>query len=186
MVRTDSQDQIKRGNYMKLINEKDFKNNNYEYIWYACYGSNINYKRFMMYINGGKHASKTGCNDKSEPLEYRSYIIEHPIYFAGESKNWTGGMAFLDYKSTGKTYGKIYKIKKEQFKDIFEQENELYDTIILLGYIDKLPILTFTAKNKLNKLLNNPSINYKDIIIEGLRDLKVNLTEKELNSYLSN
>lgn len=139
-----------------------------------------------MYINGGKYASKTGCKDKSEPLAYRRYIIKHPIYFAGESKKWTGGMAFLDYRSFGKSYGKIYKIKYDQFKDTFEQENNLYDTIILLDYLDGLPVLTFTAKNKLNKSLNIPSDRYKNIIIEGLKDLKVNLTKDELNDYFKN
>ena len=30
------------------------------YVWYACYGSNINYDRFMLYINGdmnGKYST---------------------------------------------------------------------------------------------------------------------------------
>ena len=140
----------------------------------------------MRYINGGKYASKEGCQDKTEPIEYRKYIIKHPIYFAGESKNWTGGMAFLDYENSGTSYGKIYKIKSSQFKDIFKQEPKLYDTIVLLEYIDELPVLTFTAKNKLNNLLNNPSSKYKEIIAEGLKDLKYSLSKEEIDKYLSN
>lgn len=160
--------------------------NDEEYVWYACYGSNINYTRYMMYVNGGKYATKEGCQDKSEPVEYRKYIFNHPIYFAGESKIWTGGMAFLDYENKGKSYGKIYKIKMSQFKRIFEQENELYNAIVLLEYIDNLPVLTFTSKNKLNNLLNNPSNKYISIIKEGLYDLNYGLTENELTNYLKN
>ena len=38
---------------MKLIDKKYMdKYNNEDYVWYACYGSNINYKRFMHYIDG--------------------------------------------------------------------------------------------------------------------------------------
>lgn len=151
---------------------------NIEEVWYACYGSNINYNRLMLYINK--------CNDKSKPLEEKPFIINHPIYFACESNLWTGGMAFLDYQKEGKSYGKIYKIKISQFKDIYKQEPNYYDTIILLDYINNLPVLTFTSKNKLDAYLNNPSIKYKKVIMDGLKDLKYNLTEEEMNKYLSN
>ena len=172
---------------MELVDENSLREyNEEEYVWYACYGSNINYNRYMMYINGGKYATEEGCQDKSEPLEYRKYIFDHPIYFAGESRKWTGGMAFLDYENEGKSYGKIYKIKMSQFKTIFEQENELYNVIVLLDYIEDLPVLTFTSKNKLNNLLNNPSHRYTSIIKEGLNDLEYGLTENEINEYLRN
>lgn len=36
---------------MKLINKQYIeKYKNEDYVWYACYGSNINYERFMYYI----------------------------------------------------------------------------------------------------------------------------------------
>ena len=95
-------------------------------------------------------------------------------------------MAFLDYESDGKSYGKLYKIKIEQFMDIFKQEPKLYDAVVLLDYIDQTPVLTFTAKKKLNSLLNEPSDRYKNIIIEGLKELRYNLLDDELDIYLSN
>lgn len=68
----------------------------------------------MYYINvdiNKKYSTANGCKDKSLPLEERKYIFKHPIYFAGNSKRWSGGMFFLDYEYDGKSYGKIYKLK---------------------------------------------------------------------------
>ena len=77
---------------MNLLN-KDYlvKYDDNQYVWYACYGSNINYDRFMYYINGdinGKFSEFNGCKDKSLPLEVKQYIFKHPVYFAGISKRW--------------------------------------------------------------------------------------------------
>ena len=82
-----------------------------------------------------------GCKDKTIPLEERKYFFNHPIYFAGTSKVWGGGIAFLDYQHKGKSFGKIYKIKMNQFKGILAQELrcKLYNAIILVDYVDKLP-----------------------------------------------
>ena len=58
---------------MEIISKQDIdKYNREDYVWYACYGSNINYERFMYYINGdkkGKYSTINGCEDKSEPIE---------------------------------------------------------------------------------------------------------------------
>ncbi len=96
---------------MKLIDKKYMdKYNNEDYVWYACYGSNINYKRFMHYIDGditGKYSATNGCIDKSEPTEERPYIFDCPIYFAGIVK---GGMVedllFLIMNILAKVMGK--------------------------------------------------------------------------------
>lgn len=177
---------------MKLISKKELsKFSDEEYVWYACYGSNINYKRFMYYINGdenGKLSTIGGCIDKTQPVEERKYIFNHPIYFAGKSKRWSGGMAFLDYENTGKGYGKIYKIKMSQFKGILEQEQRctLYNAILILGYIDEIPVFTFTSKHKLKHKLNQPSEKYIDVIKDGLLDLYSELDESTINKYLMN
>lgn len=178
---------------MKII-DNDFINkiNNDDYVWYACYGSNINFERFMYYINGDKsekYSTSKGCEDKSLPIEYRKYIFDCPIYFAGNSKRWNGGgFAFLDYENKGKSYGKIYKLKMSQFKDILEQEQrcKLYDAIILVDYIENLPILTFTAKHRLNNLLNQPSNKYVEVIGKGLLDLYEDLNKEQIKKYLTN
>lgn len=174
---------------MKLIDKEYLdKLDSNCYVWYACYGSNINFKRFMYYINGDeneKYSTNKGCTDKSLPIEERKYIFNRPIYFAGKSKRWGGGMAFLDYEHAGKSYGKIYKLKLSQFKEILQQEqsNRLYDAILLIDYIDKIPVLTFTAKYKL-KNLANPSDKYIKVIEDGLIDLYDNLDKKEIEEYL--
>ena len=66
------------------------KYSNEDYVWYACYVSNINYNRFMYYINGDineNYGTINGCVDKSKPVEEKKYIFKCPIYFSGESKN---------------------------------------------------------------------------------------------------
>ncbi|MBR2996905.1 hypothetical protein IKF33_00475 [Candidatus Saccharibacteria bacterium] len=163
---------------MKEIDKKYLDNyGGDDFVWYACYGSNINRDRLMCYINGdksGKYSSATGCVDKKRPAEERKYIFNHPIYFAGVSKKWGGGgMAFLDYKNKGKSYGKIYKIKTSQFKDILKQEQscKLYNAILLVDEIDGLPVFSFTSKYKLENELNPPSDEYVRVIKEGLLDL---------------
>lgn len=157
-------------------------------VWYACYGSNINTERFMHYINGdktGKLSSKDGCKDKSLPLEARAYTFKCPIYFAGESRRWTGGMAFLDYEAEGESYGKIYKIKMNQFIGVLEQEQKcrLYDAIIMVDTIDGAPIFSFTSLHKLNDRLNKPSNRYIETIKSGILDTYPDLDAKKLEHY---
>ena len=178
---------------MKIVSREYLdKYQDQDYIWYACYGSNINYERFMYYINGDsteRYSAIKGCEDKSLPLEERRYIFGCPIYFAGNSKRWGGGMAFLDYENNGKSYGKIYKIKMSQFKGILEQEQrcKIYDCILLVDYIQDLPVFTFTAKHKLSHLLNEPSETYVDVIRNGLIDLYgEHIKNENITEYLKN
>ncbi|MEG2351542.1 MAG: hypothetical protein RSA10_01090 [Bacilli bacterium] len=174
---------------MKIISKKYLDQNfsDEEYVWYACYGSNINYDRFMYYIRGDeteKYSTKAGCKDKNEPLEFKKYVFKCPIYFAGYSKRWGGGMAFLDYQNSGHSFGKIYKIKVSQFKGILEQEQrcKLYDAIVYVDNVESLAVFTFTAKEKLNDL-NSPSHLYCQVIKEGLLQTYKELTITKINQY---
>ena len=93
----------------KISSQYINKYNENEYVWYACYGSNINIDRLMIYINGdqnGKFGHVEGCSDKSKPLEAKPYIFNCSIYFAKHSNRWNGGVAFLDYEHNGQSYGK--------------------------------------------------------------------------------
>ncbi|MEG2645953.1 MAG: hypothetical protein RSA08_02860 [Clostridia bacterium] len=175
---------------MKIINrneiEKKYDDN--QYVWYACYGSNINSERFMYYIEGDKneyYSSLDGCKDKSKPIEEKSYIFKCPIYFAGYSKRWDGGMAFLDYEHEGKSYGKIYKLKMNQFLDVLKQEQrcKLYDAIIYVDELDKLPIFTFTAAHKLDSIAD-PSYKYCEVIKKGLIDIFKDLNNDKIDEYI--
>ncbi len=173
---------------MKKINSEDIdKYNEDEYVWYACYGSNINLDRLMIYINGdknGKFGHVEGCCNKDKPLEAKPYIFNCPIYFAKHSKRWNGGVAFLDYENEGKSYGKIYKMKMEQFKGVLKQESgsKAYDAIIYVGDYENLPIFTFTSSHKRDDL-ELPSKEYRDVIKKGLLDTYTNLKDEDVEKY---
>lgn len=172
---------------MKKINIEDLNKLNNQYVWYGCYGSNINTDRLMIYINGDTNeifGHKNGCKDKSKPVEVKPYIFKYPIYFASHSNRWNGGVAFLDYEHTGKSYGKIYKLKIDQFIDIYKQEYSYkkYDTILYVDDYDNLPVFTFTASHKL-KDIEKPSKSYKDIIKKGLLETYNYLSDKDIENY---
>lgn len=174
---------------LKKVEYSDLKKiDDEEYVWYLCYGSNINIKRFMIYINGDKNgtfAESGGCRDKSEPVDFKPYIIRRRLYFAKHSGEWNGGVAFLNYRSLGKVYGKIYKIKKSQFMDVLKQEHTLkdYNTIIYVGKYRKVPIYTFTSIRKLSDC-EKPSEKYLNIIKEGILDTYPKLSKKQIDKYL--
>ena len=176
---------------MKIIDEKDL--NRYkddDYVWYACYGSNINRDRFMYYINGdetGQYSEVGGCANKEEPVEERAYTFDCPIYFAGDSKRWHGGAAFLDYENKGKSYGKIYKIKMSQFKGVLKQEqkSKFYDVVLFVDDIDGCPVLSFTAHHKYKSRLTQPSLKYVEVIEKGLLGL-FNMDSEQIRDYLKN
>ena len=157
---------------MKIVKDEELKKyNDNDYVWYGCYGSNINYDRFMLYIKGdnsGIYSSNEGCEDKSEPLESKKYIYNCPIYFAGKS------------------YGRIYKVKMSQFKSVLKQEGKLYDAVVLAGYEDNLPVLTFTSSKKLDEILNEPSDRYIDVIKKGLISCGYDFSEEESKKYFKN
>ena len=174
---------------MKKV-DKDFLNkiNDDDYVWYLCYGSNININRLMIYINGdkkGRYAAGDGCKNKSKPVDSKPYIIRRAIYFAEHSGTWNGGVAFLNYRVRGKTYGKIYKVTKSQFLDIMKQENRFkaYDTLIYVGKYRKTPIFTFTALHKLQNM-ERPSKQYLTVIKRGIRSTYKRLSDKTINNYI--
>lgn len=171
----------------KIDSEYIDKYNDDDYVWYACYGSNINIDRLMIYINGdenGKYGHTDGCRDKTKPLEAKPYIFNCPIYFAKHSKRWNGGVAFLDYENVGSSYGKIYKLKMSQFKDVLKQEygSKSYNAIIYVDNYEDLPIFTFTAHPK-REDLEPPSKEYCDVIKNGILETYSNLKTDDVENY---
>ena len=75
-----------------------------------------------------------------------------------------------------------------QFRGVLEQEQscKLYDAILLVDYIDDLPVFTFTSKHKLYNLLQNPSAQYTEVIKEGLLSLYDNIDSNQIDDYLKN
>ncbi len=158
---------------------KDEKIADTEYVWYACYGSNINLARFMKYINN--------CTDKTPPVEDRPYKFNHNIYFAKSSERWENcGVAFLDDTCEGEALGRIYKITRKQYEEVIQQEGPKYTKKIYLGETDNLPMYTFTDTQK-NEPLRTPSANYFSTILSGLQEAYNGIySEEAVTVYLIN
>lgn len=167
------------------------------YVWYAGYGSNLNKQRFECYIIGGipKYGNKPnpGCTEKTLPSENHLYLIPHRLYFAlpndkKKTENWcNGGVAFIEpNKEENKdhwTKGRIWKITKEQYEEVWKQEGKLwYDLPLDLGGRDGVPIKTITHNSKLSNVLR-PSISYLKTIIVGLKETN-NMNDNDIISYL--
>lgn len=154
------------------------------FVWYACYGSNINTDRFMKYINGDE--AHIGCTDKTPPKEEKPFNFKYSIYFANHSGKWDGkGVAFLDTNKKGKSYGKMYLITKEQFEEIHSQEgsgDSWYNKEVCLGDEDGIPIKTFTNSIKLSEVI--PSQKYIGTIKNGLSNIYPKLKDAEIDIYL--
>lgn len=152
---------------------------NKNYVWYACYGSNINKKRFMKYINQ--------CKDQTPPRAEKPFIIKYPIYFSNRSSTWSNkGVCFLDLEKIGASYGKIYLVTEEQFKDIHRAEGSgpnWYNAIVDLGFEDGIPVKTFTHRpRQLEDVI--PSTEYLDVIASGIQASYPALSAVEIQAYL--
>ncbi len=150
-----------------------------EYVWYACYGSNINKDRFMRYIND--------CRDTTPPTEERPFSFPYNVYFAKSSTKWhNGGVAFLDDSTQGNACGKIYKITKEQFEDVKRQEGPSYRKLLTFGTVEGLPVFSFTDMQK-NEAIRTPADDYFTTILTGLKDCYYGIySEDALTHYLIN
>lgn len=158
----------------KMLAKNDNPN---DYVWYACYGSNISRERFMDYINR--------CNDKTPPIENRPFTFEHNIYFAKSSSKWqNGAKAFLDDSNRGFAYGRIYKITRGQFEEIKAYEGQDYTKRLFLGTIDGIPVYSFTDVQK-NISERCPSNEYFAVILEGLQECYQGLVDDSvITDYL--
>jgi len=115
-------------------------------IWYACYGSNMDLQRFLIYIQGGNlivnGRAKTyrRCEDDAqEPRNSESYIIHHRLYFAKESETWNQhGVGFISTKKDMRSlaYARLYLINRTQFEHLFASENGRRTTNIDYEIID--------------------------------------------------
>lgn len=183
-----------------------------DWVWYATYGSNLNYKRFLCYITGGRPVGSNkvnqGCRNKTIPSKSEPLTINHELFFAGNSATWGGGVAFVDpieNKNT-KTFCRAYLITKSQFDDIFKQENDLqddlsidftsfdqnkeitfnqnlwYPVILFLGNKNDIPVVTLTC-TKPFRTITKPSEQYLKTLIKGLKEFS-NLDNKSIIDYL--
>ena len=172
------------------------------HVWYVSYGSNMSAARLAAYLRGGRPPGGSrphpGARDRTLPA--RSIPVDLPgsLYFAGESRQWGGGVAYYDHDTPGFTAARGYLVTAGQFADIAAQEmhrvpqdgdpieevvlNPLdggrhqagpgrYETLVEVGRHDGVPLLTFTAPHGLDHVDHaHPSPAYLGTIGLGLRE----------------
>ncbi len=100
-------------------------------VWYVSYGSNMSAGRLAAYLEGGRppggRRSNPGARNSAPPR--RSVPVDLPgaLYFAGDSPQWGGGVAFYDHDAQepgqgGPTAARAYLVTAEQFADVAAQE----------------------------------------------------------------
>lgn len=179
-------------------------------LWYAAYGSNLARDRFETYLSGGRPPGATriypGARDPRPPGDDRPLILSGRLFFAWESPTWGGGIAFYDPDAPGSVYARAYRITEEQFSDLAAQEMRRepgadldlgrvlterrhtygpgrYETLHLVGELDDLPVLTFTASRGHGLVAKPPAPAYVDTIVRGLLECH-GLTEGQARGYL--
>ena len=102
-----------------------------KYVWYACYGSNLNKKRFLLYILGGPLEGTgrihPGCSNKELPNRESTITIPFELYFSKKSKFWENmAISFVKSKrdKSARTLCRLYLVSEEQFIEIMMQEND--------------------------------------------------------------
>ena len=173
-----------------------------EQVWYVSYGSNMSAARLTAYLEGGVppggSRANPGARDATPPG--RSVPVDLPgvLYFAGESPQWGGGVAFYDHDGAGgPTAARAYLLTAAQFADVAAQEmyrvpregdpveaivvagfdgrHQLgpgrYETLIDVGRLEGLPMLAFTAPGGSEHVAHTlPSPAYLAMLEVGLRE----------------
>ncbi|MGC5334744.1 histone deacetylase [Micromonospora sp. DT62] len=168
-------------------------------VWYVAYGSNMHAARLGFYLAGGcppgGRRTYPGCRDPRPPRRTVPVSLPGGVYFAGESRAWTGGMAFYDPALPGEAAARAYLLDVGQFADVAAQEMYRepgadagliaeavatgratlgpgrYETLLCPGRLDGLPLLTFTAPWAASEVpWRAPAPAYLDMIARGLRE----------------
>ena len=162
-----------------------------EYVWYACYGSNLSSDRFRCYIEGGVCAENgrnyEGCrNDKSLWIDSKVRRFPGKIFFANHSGSWGGkGVAFYNPNGEGETIMRLYKITREQLDEVQRQEgpgDRWYGRKVDLG-IDDDGCHIYTITNGIDLPLNPPSVEYVSLIKRALVE-ECKISEEVAKAYL--
>jgi hypothetical protein len=168
------------------------------WVWYTAYGSNMAVERLRCYVQGGRPVGGArtypGCRERGMPRDVRAVELPGRLYFAEESGNWGGGMAFYAAREAGVVPARAYRVTVGQFSDIAAQEMlrppgtdlELgrvlatgadklgpgrYETLLKVGELDGEPMLTFTAPwSEAEARLNPPAAAYLRQLAAGLAE----------------
>ena len=143
-------------------------------VWYVAYGSNLSSDRLRIYLEGGRPVggmrTYEGCRDASPPQDAVPTTLALPLYFAGRSRTWDGGIAFVDPAPApdAETFARAWLVTASQLEDIVAQERgapheaidvpkvvrdgvtvlgdgSYYGTLVSCGTIRQLPAVTCTA-----------------------------------------
>lgn len=173
-------------------------------VWYVSYGSNLVAERLRVYLEGGTPPGGSihnpGARDARPPLDARAVELPGALYFAGESPQWGGGVAFYDHTVPGPTAARAYLISAAQFVDVAAQEMYRvpepddplervvldglggdgarhtvgpghYETLVEVGRLDDRPMLTFTAPHGRGGVPHaTPSDAYLAMLARGLTE----------------
>ena len=185
------------------------------HVWYVAYGSNMSSARLACYIQGGcpPGGSRTNPGARDRTLPTRSVPVDLPgsLYFAGESPQWGGGVAFYDHTHPGWTAARAFLVTAGQLADIAAQEmyrlptagdplEELvlaplqdgrhtlgdgrYETLVEVGRHDDLPLLTFTAPHGFDAVEHtSPAPAYLAMMADGLRESR-DWDDEQIAAYL--
>ena len=187
-----------------------------ERVWYVAYGSNLGLGRFRCYLAGGRptggNRTYEGCRDPSDPVDNVGLQLPGRLSFAGQSRVWSGGMAFYDVDGAGTVACRAYLITLEQFADVVAQEMRhppggrfasefaeslpsvrtlhthgpgSYETVHRVGVRQGVPLMTVTSENVAALTLAVPSAPYLWWIAAGLREAH-GWTDAESARYLVN
>ncbi|MFI6261331.1 histone deacetylase [Micromonospora sp. NPDC051006] len=169
------------------------------HLWYVAYGSNMHAARLNWYLTGGcppgGRRTYPGCRDPRPPRRTAPVWLPGGVYFAGESRAWTGGMAFYDPQLPGRAAARAYLLTTDQFADVAAQEMYRppgadlhliaeavatgratigpgrYETLVCAGHRDGLPLLTFTAPGPASAMpWTPPAPVYLRMIARGLHE----------------
>lgn len=165
-------------------------------VWYAAYGSNLHWPRFRCYLQGGRapggsrvHAP---CVDRRPPRARTAATLPFPLFFAGRSPTWGGGIAFVDpSRRDARTLARLYLVTAEQFAGIAAGEAHrkrvslpparaaasswyrfapgAYGVVVRCGQRGGLPILTVTGPPA-HAQLASPRPTYLATIAAGLAE----------------
>lgn len=128
------------------------------------------------------------------------------LVFAWQSPTWGGSIAFHDPGGGGEVLSTAYLLSPATFSDVVEQEmwrdpvvdHDLaevigagrqvlgpgrYETLHLIGELDGLPVLTFSAADPGQLEPGEPAAAYLATMARGLRRIH-GLTETEITDYL--
>ncbi len=156
-------------------------------VWYVAYGSNLSSMRLQRYLDR--------CDDPSRPMAARPGTLPHRLFFAHESKTWTGGTAFVDPMTDplAGTLTVAWLVTADQFLHVLARENAQpsvdatlpdlpavgrsipvvegrYGLVLGVESPDDRPAFTFTTGESPRPVPRPPASAYVETIVAGLMD----------------